>query len=1124
VFHYYSQIDKLVEDLSLSNKRKNEIKVHLQSLHTLILKIPKSKTRQLNDSSMVEGQAKIPFDLEPLEVKGNFSFFPPKDINIGGSFQLDSCLKSPICKVDFMVVMPQECMQDKDYLNQRYLRKRALYLAFIAKWIQCECKGKYQVQFGYFQYDLFKPVIYVRPTDKLKNKFEVLIHCIPEESKTFKATSKRFIPSASNLREVWFTPNKENPDCELVSTPLYNSSVMSDVLMKKHLIHLETVFTDKQAVSYHFKQLGQALKVLKVWLYQRSGRVDSSQEYSCHGFNGFMIAMVLSYLVHEKKIINGMSCINILSIFFNFLNDSDWSKKGIAFKTEDSVDENLIESFQNYFPVVFIGPSGNFNLCHSVSLESYYKIKEESRLALIALQDKENGFDALFMTKVLFEQKYDQILHIPNTNNYRKVCKKSELSDELNSPVKGKLMDLGGNCLTCGTKIMLEVLKKGLTDRVHAYGVNYPKYARWNIDEPAPKWNQVIEPISFGFKFNTEEYNRTLDKGPIANLPQAKQFRKFWGEKSECRQDNENIGDVVEMVSWRSRCTNEQQKRQIIPEICKYLLKRHCNLTISSLKFPSDFLEEHLKLPPRISADGAKIGYEGTGEEVNRRLQNAFQEVERAIRQVDLSLSINGVHGVSSSLRHTQVYPPSIIKFATPENTKDFGYDVNTQVKSSKGKCSTYVHPIDVICDIEGSSRWPDTVEAINSIKTLFYRDIRNQLNNKSGYKCFVKNHNNENKRADINTMEIIKDGFAFRIEIACRQEQKVLRTHKEPNGKIINKGTPQSYKLEYRVNHNRHIASQLKGMQGKFECFGRSCRLAKLWVNTFKLSNHVSEEAVELLVAHVFLNPLPYEAPRHSEKAFERFLFLLKTFDFENESMILDFQGDLKDTQKNKIAAKFQKERSNYPAMRLVTHPTSQESELVQEVKTNNFTDDQPHLHKDVLCLIKKLAGRSLGKLSAVVMDPYVECYPTAYKPVFTPDSSNKMYNVVIKLNKHRISRLYESSNADAQPCDSSYRGSGDLKAFPIVGDDEVMSYVQNLQNKFGEFAFFFYNKMGSDEVGVIWKPECKNKVTFRKGCESFMEKPDSEGKSRLCVDKIIKMFVLFGNALVAKVIYKST
>ena len=72
---------------------------------------------QLNDSSMVEGQAKIPFDLEPLEVKGNFSFFPPKDINIGGSFQLDSCLKSPICKVDFIVVLPQVSQLFIIYLN-----------------------------------------------------------------------------------------------------------------------------------------------------------------------------------------------------------------------------------------------------------------------------------------------------------------------------------------------------------------------------------------------------------------------------------------------------------------------------------------------------------------------------------------------------------------------------------------------------------------------------------------------------------------------------------------------------------------------------------------------------------------------------------------------------------------------------------------------------------------------------------------------------------------------------------------------------------------------------------------------------------------------------------------------
>ena len=43
------------------------------------------------------------------------------------------------------------------------------------------------------------------------------------------------------------------------------------------------------------------------------------------------------------------------------------------------------------------------------------------------------------------------------------------------------------------------------------------------------------------------------------------------------------------------------------------------------------------------------------GEEQFRMLQKTFQELERAIRQVNLDLSINGVYGVSSALRHTQV-------------------------------------------------------------------------------------------------------------------------------------------------------------------------------------------------------------------------------------------------------------------------------------------------------------------------------------------------------------------------------------------------------------------------------------------------------------------------------------
>lgn len=41
--------------------------------------------------------------------------------------------------------------------------------------------------------------------------------------------------------------------------------------------------------------------------------------------------------------------------------------------------------------------------------------------------------------------------------------------------------------------------------------------------------------------------------------------------------------------------------------------------------------------------------------------------------------------------------------------------------------------------------------------------------------------------------------------------------------------------------------------------CF---CRLAKRWIASHFFSSFLEEEAIELLVAHLFLNPLPFCAP----------------------------------------------------------------------------------------------------------------------------------------------------------------------------------------------------------------------------------------------------------------------
>ena len=61
-------------------------------------------------------------------------------------------------------------MQEKDFLNQRYLRKRAMYLAYVAEAISKN--GNYDLEFSYFNEEPLKPVLLVKPKSmKYENNF-----------------------------------------------------------------------------------------------------------------------------------------------------------------------------------------------------------------------------------------------------------------------------------------------------------------------------------------------------------------------------------------------------------------------------------------------------------------------------------------------------------------------------------------------------------------------------------------------------------------------------------------------------------------------------------------------------------------------------------------------------------------------------------------------------------------------------------------------------------------------------------------------------------------------------------------------------------------------------------------
>ena len=56
--------------------------------------------------------------------------------------------------------------------------------------------------------------------------------------------------------------------------------------------------------------------------------------------------------------------------------------------------------------------------------------------------------------------------------------------------------------------------------------------------------------------------------------------------------------------------------------------------------------------------------------------------------------------------------------------------------------------------------------------------------------------------------------------------------------------------------------ARVLHGLQMKHPTYGPACRLAQRWMHAHLFSGKFEPEAIELIMAHIFTRPAPYDAP----------------------------------------------------------------------------------------------------------------------------------------------------------------------------------------------------------------------------------------------------------------------
>ncbi|GIX91032.1 nucleolar protein 6 [Caerostris extrusa] len=176
-----------------------------------------------------------------------------------------------------------------DFLNQRYHRKRALYLSFIANSL-LESDVIHNVKFKYQNECYLKPVLLVQPKDL---EITVCLAAYPA-SNAFKLS--RFLPSKNNVRSSWYFENTEDAEqssMEPVATPYYNASILSDLLLPQLNKYLKS--------NINSQNVKEGLILLKLWCFQR-GLTDGYGR-----LNGFILTMFVAYLLKKRKITPLMS-------------------------------------------------------------------------------------------------------------------------------------------------------------------------------------------------------------------------------------------------------------------------------------------------------------------------------------------------------------------------------------------------------------------------------------------------------------------------------------------------------------------------------------------------------------------------------------------------------------------------------------------------------------------------------------------------------------------------------------------------------------------------------------------------------------------------------------------------
>nr|XP_057926598.1 nucleolar protein 6 [Doryrhamphus excisus] len=1053
------QMEELLKEVALSERRKRQIDSFIQTVTTLLKSVPHSPEVEVNDLSWLSGAVKVPILLLPKTQKGKFHMAPPASIDVIGSYPLGTCTK-PHVVVDLAVTIPTDILHGKDFLNQRYPRKRALYLAGLAQYLATSSDIG-AMSYSCLHGNRLRPILLLKPQGKDSSPFTIRLHACPPPG-FFKPS--RFRPQMNNIRTSWYTGvNNAETEINEPPTPHYNSSLLGDLLPRAHLQFLS-------AVSAQCSAFPEGVALLKVWLRQRE------LDQGTGSFNGFLASMLLAFLLTTHRISNTMTSYQLLRNSLNFLASTDLTMNGISLAKDPDSTAPPLADFHSVFQVVFIDPSGHLNMCADMTACTYKKLQHEASFSMQFWDDPTvDGFHSLLMTPKPMMRTSDHVFQLCELVKLQSSCKKLNLLNEL--------MDQSGNYVHTALPFILSLLQKGLGQRISLLTHSLSPEPEWSLESDPPK-HKSQPPLSFGLLFQPELATSVLERGPPADSPKAAEFRKLWGERSELRRFQD--GAITEAVLWEGETMC--QKRLVPQQIITHILLLHADIPQSCVRYVGAVVDDVIK----IKRQGP-----GTGEEESLHVVQSFDDLSRKLWKLEgLPLSITSVQGAHPALRYTQVFPPVPLKFDYSFFDKERAFQ--SLVPKEDKPCPVYVSPITVICQMEGSGKWPHDHLAIRHIKAAFHIRLAELLKMQHNYTC----------RPYATHIDVWKDGLAFRIEVAYYREPQVLRENVNADGLLVVRDNEEARSLEMRTIHKPLITSTLHGLQQQHPCFGAVCRLAKRWLGAQLFSDDITEETADLLVASLFLHSSPFTPPGSPQVGFLRFLHLLSSFDWRNNPLVVNLNKQLTAADYTEIKNDFMASRESLPVMFIATP---------KDTKMSLWTKRAPTVQ--MLQRVMVVAAESLKVLEHQLMDGgQIQDVRVVMRPPLDA------YDVLIYLNPKQVPLLGQAVD---HPLVNFGRGllpggaahSGGM--MPVIDYNPVTLYLAELRDAFGDLALFFCDPYGGSVIAVLWKPKAFASLPFKTSQMSArsVAVTDDEVKTVPNVEAILEDFSIIGKDLVKSV-----